>query len=365
MSLQNEIDERRKEIRTDGYPLSIGEWISLYDNAEVDVHPEFQRFYRWTQGQKTRLIESLLLGIPIPPIFVAQRQDGVWDVVDGLQRLSTIYQFVGILRDENQNLLPPLVLDGTKSLPSLKNKVWENPSDPINSFEQPQRLYIKRAKINVSIILKESDEKTKYELFQRLNTGGTPLTAQEVRNSMMIMTNRKLYTWLRDLSRIDSFRECIALTDKAIDEQYDMELALRFVIFRTMPNEVIKEVGDISDFITEKMLEISLKSDFNYEEEERAFRYTFDLLTRSTDEHSFHKFDSRRDKFTGGFLISAFETIALGIGYNYEANHNEADIIEKIKALWLNEEYTGSSGTGVRASSRLPKLIHLGRTMFV
>lgn len=85
MNLQQRIDERRREIRTDGYPVSIGEWISLYENSELDIHPEFQRFFRWTNTQKTLLIESILLGIPIPSIFVSQRADGVWDVVDGLQ----------------------------------------------------------------------------------------------------------------------------------------------------------------------------------------------------------------------------------------------------------------------------------------
>jgi len=75
----------RKEIRTDGYAMSIGEWISLYENKEIDIHPEFQRFFRWSINQKSNLIESILLGIPIPTIFVSQRKDGVWDVVDGLQ----------------------------------------------------------------------------------------------------------------------------------------------------------------------------------------------------------------------------------------------------------------------------------------
>lgn len=97
MSLQEEIDKRRQEIRTDGYSMSIGEWISLYENHELDIHPEFQRFFRWSAHQKSTLIESILLGIPIPPIFVSQRADGVWDVVDGVQRLSTIYEFVGFL----------------------------------------------------------------------------------------------------------------------------------------------------------------------------------------------------------------------------------------------------------------------------
>ena len=91
MGLQEEIDKMRQEIRADDYSMSIGEWISLYENSEIEIHPEFQRFFRWTTTQKTSLIESILLGIPIPPIFVSQREDGVWDVVDGLQRLSTIY----------------------------------------------------------------------------------------------------------------------------------------------------------------------------------------------------------------------------------------------------------------------------------
>ena len=94
MALQDEIDQKRREIRTDGYAMSIGEWINLYEKGELDIHPEFQRFYRWSEIQKTNLIESILLGIPIPPIFVSQRKDGIWDVVDGVQRLSTIFQLL-------------------------------------------------------------------------------------------------------------------------------------------------------------------------------------------------------------------------------------------------------------------------------
>jgi len=102
MDLQQEIDARRAEIRSDNYGMSIGELMSLYKDEELDIHPEFQRFYRWSVGQKSRLIESLLLGIPIPQIFVSQRADGVWDVVDGLQRLSTIFEFAGILSTSPQ-----------------------------------------------------------------------------------------------------------------------------------------------------------------------------------------------------------------------------------------------------------------------
>jgi hypothetical protein len=69
-TLQSEIDQKRQEIRSDHYSTSIGEWISLYQQEEIEIHPEFQRFFRWSDYQKTKLIESILLGIPIPPIFV-------------------------------------------------------------------------------------------------------------------------------------------------------------------------------------------------------------------------------------------------------------------------------------------------------
>src|SRR5579859_8046880 len=140
MGLQEEIDTRRAEIRSDSYGMSIGELLSLYQDNELDIHPEFQRFYRWSVGQKSRLIESLLLGIPIPQIFVSQRPDGVWDVVDGLQRLSTIFEFVGILRDENRNLKPPLILEKTKYLPSLENVAWDSFNHSKEDALQPHQI---------------------------------------------------------------------------------------------------------------------------------------------------------------------------------------------------------------------------------
>ena len=124
MSLTEEIEARRAEVRSDGYPMSIGELINLYRDGELDIHPEFQRFFRWSEEQKSRLIESILLDIPIPSIFVSQRDDGVWDVIDGLRRLSTIFELVGELTDEAgtkgaavrtaENQIPPIV--GRKNL---------------------------------------------------------------------------------------------------------------------------------------------------------------------------------------------------------------------------------------------------------
>lgn len=272
------IDGKRAEIRTDEYSMSIGEWINLYENKEIDIHPEFQRFFRWSPEQKSKLIESILLGIPIPQIFVAQRPDGVWDVVDGLQRLSTIYQFIGILRDENNELISPLILEPTKYLSALAGKKWDDPDDSENSFTQAQRLHIKRSKIQVSIILKESDETSKYELFQRLNTGGSPLSDQEVRNCILVMINKDRYEWMRALSKYEAFKDCVSLTDRALEEQYDLELVLRFLVFRNLETDQLGTVRDLGQFLNEKMIELAEAQQAKIEEEEEAFKRTFDIL---------------------------------------------------------------------------------------
>lgn len=124
-NLSDKIKELKKEIVSDSYSMSIGELISLYNDEELDIHPRFQRLFRWSSYQKTRFIESILLNIPIPPIFVSQNEEGVWDVIDGVQRLSTIFQFVGKLKDQYGNTVDKLVLEGTKALPELEGLYWE------------------------------------------------------------------------------------------------------------------------------------------------------------------------------------------------------------------------------------------------
>jgi hypothetical protein len=365
MALQEEIDKTRAEIRSDGYAISVSEWMSIYEKGELDIHPEFQRFFRWTLRQKSRLIESLLLGIPIPQIFVAQRADGVWDVVDGLQRLSTIFQFAGILLDEEKKKLPGLTLEATTYLPSLINHRWEDEKHPDQSLTGAQRLLIKRAKINVSIILKESDDMAKYELFQRLNTGGSMLSDQEVRNSILVMMNPDLYKWLRKLSRDDHFMACVALSERPIDEQYDMELVLRFVVFRTMPPAELRTIGDVGEFLTEKAKTLAQDKSFDYGGEEAAFREAFALLAATLEDNSFRRYDKGKQRFVGAFSVSAYEALAIGMGYNPRAAAANPQLVEKkVKTMWADKEFVNNSGSGVRASSRIPTIIPYGRVTF-
>lgn len=366
MALKDEIDQKRREIRTDGYLMSIGEWISLYENGELDIHPEFQRFYRWSDIQKTNLIESILLGIPIPSIFVSQKSNGVWDVVDGLQRLSTIFQLLGILKDDKGKLVEPLTLHATKYLPSLEGLRWDNPKNPKKALTSDAQLSLKRSKIAVSIILKESDENAKYDLFQRLNTGGSELSPQEVRNCLLVMLNKKMYDWFRKLSQHESFIEVTALSERPIEEAYDIEVILRLMVLHKLPESELKAIGDVGVFLTEKMMALANDKKFEYKLNEQVFKETFDKLAGTVSDNAFKRYNNTKKRHEGGFLVSQFEVVALGIAYNIRNKTlvNQTSIAKKIQSIWSNNNYFDYAGSGTTAARRLPQLIPLGRNLF-
>jgi uncharacterized protein with ParB-like and HNH nuclease domain len=96
--LEDEIRDAQRLVKTDAYTLSIGEVVNMYKDKELIINPDFQRLFRWEIGQKAKLIESLLLGIPIPSIFVFETDDSTWELIDGLQRISTLLEFMGQLK---------------------------------------------------------------------------------------------------------------------------------------------------------------------------------------------------------------------------------------------------------------------------
>lgn len=362
-NLETQIAERSKEISTDAYAMSVGELFSLYQNGELDIHPEFQRFYRWSPTQKSKFIESVLLGIPLPSIFVAQRDDGTWDLVDGLQRISTLLQLFGELLDEDGNKEPALTLAKTDYLPALEGMSWDGERPLPNSA----KLKIRRSRIDLKIVLNTSDPAAKYELFQRLNTGGSIATDQEVRNCLLIMINKSLYDFISELAKFLPFRETLPLTERQIDESYDLELVCRFIVLRKLSREHAKEIVDVGDFLTNSVREIAQQSAIDYTTERRAFQNTFRMISEALGEHAFKKFDNKRGAPTGPFLISVFETIALGIGFwaDDENYHLEAETIRNIHSnLWNDPNFQSKTGSGVRASQRIPFTLPHGREIF-
>ncbi len=358
MSLQQEIEKKAKEIHTDGYSLSIGGLISLYMDNELDLHPEFQRFFRWKPLQKTRFIESLLIGIPIPSIFVYQREDGVWDIIDGVQRLSTIFEFVGILEDETGEKYAPLRLTGTDYLPSLEGKMWRNEeededdddSDPENYFTMFQRIEIKRTELDVKIIKEDREQNARYELFKRINTGGISLSEQEVKNFLLVMINKDFFlNFFKKLASFPPFLQCIAsFPDSVFEEQYELELVSRFLVFRNSDTEEIRSSPALSEFVTNKMTEFARSDDFDADREKAIFERTFNLLVSILKGDAFRKFDKYSNSFSGGFSMAAYEVIVIGISANIDKWEDaDTDTVKtKIRSLWENRRFKSWEKSG-------------------
>lgn len=362
MTLKDEVDEQRRSIHTDGYPMSINELATMYKDGELDLRPEFQRYFRWTELQKSRLVESLLLGIPIPSIFVHQRDDGIWDVVDGLQRLSSIFEVMGILKDEKGNLKAPLKMVKTKYLPSLAGKGWgANDADPDGIGGDFQRI-LKRSKLDIKIVLRESDSDTRLDLFQRLNSGGTALSRQELRNCILLMVSSEALQHISEMSEFPSFVDVVAVSDRNIKEQYDKELVVRFLVLR---NREVKGLQSLHDFLDEEIAKIADNNSFDWEAEKKLFKETFSLLSQSVGLNAFRKCNTDGGSPLGGFVVSLFEVIALGLAHALD-NHKilTANEITKIhKDLWSDQDFL-KPFRGRPGGDRLSRTLTIGRDLF-
>ncbi len=352
MDLSDRIEQTRKSIVTDSYEMSIGEIVNLYKDGDLIISPEYQRLYRWSDSQKNRLIESILLWFPMPSIFVYQMPDGKWELIDGLQRISTILQFVNILNEETG-----LMLEGTNKIPEFSGITWE-------SLDQNLKRDFKRARIRIEILKSTSDKLARYELFQRLNTGGSMLTPQEVRNCTLSMLNPELLLWLKELAQNKEFIDCIDITEDAKQKEYATELVLRFFAYNS--NGYSNNI-DVHEFLDKYALSVAQDSNFDLEYNKNIFKKTFYYIWLSVGNAAFKR-KIKDNSFGGQFLLTKFEVIAHGISHNLERIESYKDIqkflSDKIFSIDGNEIYKKYSGSGVRASSRLAPLLKLGKEYF-
>jgi len=352
----SELEKARKTVKTDSYSMSIGELISLYRDKEIKLDPPFQRLFRWEEHQKTRLIESILIGIPIPEIFVAQQTDGIWHVVDGVQRLSTIYQLVGELEGYE-----PLTLTTCKYIPSLDQLNWEKL--PLSTQRE-----FKRSKIRLNIILTESGKEAEYEVFQRLNTGGTALEDQEVRNCLILMIKPDLHEKMDYLKEYENYKPCLKLQDHKYEKEFHMELILRMymgyqgIIDYTKYEPINKTL--LSDFIDKETINLIKNADFD--EFSNIFKRTFDKLKDTLGEKSFLKYDSNKDDFVGAFNVSVFEMITTGIAANINAIEqiSSENLKDRIKSIYRQEQVESLLQPGVKAIERFKRLTEYSKQYF-
>ncbi|WP_083572222.1 DUF262 domain-containing protein [Flavobacterium johnsoniae] len=365
--LIEELNTGRKEIKTDSFSMSIGEIINLYKDGDLELAPAYQRLFRWDDQQKSKFIESILLGIPLPPIFVAQKENSKWSVVDGLQRLSTILQLTGELQYKDQatgetKKKEPLKLTTTKKLPSLENFTWETLTDDIKRT-------LKRAKFSINIILTENSIQAQYELFQRLNTGGLHLEAQEIRNCLIIMLDEDFYNKLDELKSYPAFKNSLNLQEGKFNIEYHMELILRFFIakhnnidFSTYRTSTLL----LSDFIDNETIKLISDDDFNLDQEIQIFKRTFDFLYKSLGHDVFKKYNTDKNEFERAFSNSSFEAIASGVALNIDKieDQNVEEFIQKIKSMYSNDDFLEFSKRGNKAIYRMKSMIDFSKEYF-
>lgn len=210
-------DPDKISIRNERWSLShVFEMINKYNY--IDLNPDFQRNFVWDKVRRSQLIESLMLRIPVPAFYLSETKEGKFQVVDGLQRLTTIRDFM-----END-----FRLKGLEYLTEQEGKYFKDEEGTKKKgIEGGFVMTINLTQINVNIIEAKSPAKVKYDVFRRVNTGGKPLNNQEIRNCLADNHTRNLINHLAQ-SRV--FRIATGGSVKTTRMQAQ-ELCLRFIGF--------------------------------------------------------------------------------------------------------------------------------------
>ena len=300
------IDQKIGEVRTKQLDISFSELMSLHEGKELIISSEYQRLFRWSREQRSRLIESILVELPIPQFFVVENDNGVLELVDGLQRISSVFHFVEPSLLKLDTPLDPLELTGCDLVPELNGKTF-------NCLPLRLRLHIKRTTIRMVMIQRQSSYQLRFEMFKRLNTGGALLAPQEIRNCSARMVGNagiKFYSFIKECVSFSSFATCIVpLSNTDRERKTDEELVLRFFALKNAQNLF---AGSISEWLDKYMDSVILeKIKFDYESEHKNFEEVFSLLEASMKEEAFVRF--REDKPIGAPAPAYFESVTIGI----------------------------------------------------
>ncbi len=253
-------EERPRRVITQPYDFSVQDLVNKIESKDIDLTPDYQRNYVWggdndNENKRSRLIESLLLNIPIPVIYFAEQKETLkYEVIDGQQRLRTFNDF---LNDEFE-------LKDLDVRSDVNGKKYSQ-LEPIDKNE------IRKRSIRAIVILNDSDEEVKYEVFERLNLGSIQLTPQEIRNNAFRGSFNNL---LKELSNNSDFKSMIKFRlDSDQNNMAREELILRFFAYHE--NE-LKKVTNLSYFLTKYM-----KNNQNIDQEKIAELKGWQIQPRS------------------------------------------------------------------------------------
>lgn len=332
-NLYDQLLNQKKKVDFNTYDFSIKELISLVSDKIVNIAPDYQRQFRWDDARQSSLIESIFLGLPIPSLFMASNgSDGNWELIDGVQRVSTIIHFAG--SESDQKIIKAkdrLTLTGLSKLKEFNGLTFDD-------LPMQVQLAFKMAVIKVISLSDKSDKSVRFDLFERLNRGGVSLSDQEIRSCVY---RGEFNDFLKELAKDDDFNNCIRLTKLRESDGTREELVLRFFAYL---NNYKNFEHSVVDFLNEYMECAS--SDFNYKKGREIFNAVFSSIRKS---------------LPGGIVkrgttpIVLFEGITVGAAkaYIHTGNINADGISEWISDPTLIKYTTGDTNRKSKVTGRI------------
>lgn len=265
--LLEQLQSQRRKVDFDTFDILLQQLINMITDGQITVAPSYQRQFRWDNVRCSQLIESVFLGIPVPSLFMATNEDGTWELVDGVQRVSAIVKFAGSedLR-KKLGLKHPLSLEGLEKLESFNDCCFQD-------LPQSVRLQFLNRPLKVVTLSDKSDEIVRFDLFERLNRGGVSLTDQEIRDCVFRGPFANL---LETLAQDANFRKVVKLTASQEKDGTREECVLRFFAFLDNYKQFVHSVRD---FLNDYMR--SASKQFDLVSGEQVFKTTFAKLAKA------------------------------------------------------------------------------------
>jgi len=266
------------KIKIDSQIVNLGTIIEMLQFKEIDLMPDFQRERDlWNRKKKSQLIESILLGLPLPSFYFSEYKDNdkpekefKWVVVDGLQRLSTFQEFI-----INEN---SFALEGLEFLSDYEGKIYEN-------LSREDKRKISGFKVNLYVIEKVTPKDVKFLIFKRVNTGGLVLTPQEMRNALNQGVPSIFIKKLAENTKEFKIATSNKLSSK---RQEDRDFVNRFVAFYLLGYEE-NYYGELDSFLNDAMMVLNNKSQLELDEIEKAFKKSMQLAYDIFENDAFRK----------------------------------------------------------------------------
>lgn len=328
-------DPTQADIDIRESPHSIFELMRKYDDGRLIIDPDFQRNLVWTLEQKSKFIESIILNFPLPPIFVNETKEGKYIIVDGLQRTTALHEFLN-----NKFRLSDL-----EALTSLNSKSFDDLKKMSGAYQtkiedKKLTLYVLRPSVPIEVV---------YDLFNRINTGGTQLERQEVRNCIYLGKATQL---LKELSEADYFRTAI---DHGISSKRmkDREAILRYLAFKIFDYKTDYK-GNLSAFVESAMRKINTMSDKEIlllkDDFKRVMGITYDLFQDKNFRIPLVGKTTR-----GRINIAVLESVGYFFANITDSflDKNKENIINNYSALLQNKDYLNAVQTGTGSINKV------------